>query len=804
MGADMRRKALKFQMVLGLLCTSLLLPITEGFAEDPGGGEATVSLVRQSKRLLPAAGLAAIGNILALREGTAIVGLNSLSLRQQWTSQQDGLTAGPFRAGENLYAITKNTFGGGGRDAGPRITYASLIKLDSKTGSVIQAMEVETSSVQAIFGCRAPAFLFNKATLFWNTQNVVPTKLVIPGNFTGDLKDVNWQAIWLSAHRLVVAGKGTVRAADLINPTQMWSSTLSGKVKRIQGCGSTLLVELEGGDLVGMEESSGRVLWHEALGRDRTLVSFGIDDSFIIAPGGARERIDSQNGARQALAPLNPGPRSLKVAWSSSEIIIIEEAVERALKIYDSTSGKLLWSVGPSEARSLSHSSLSGKELAREFGSLETENRQFDVLNGYIGISSASRLLQVLGISHSQPSNGVLSAANSGNLNIKTDPEDAFVWIDGFLLPRDGRQAGLRLAVGAHLLKVFHPDREDYEATIEVKGEGSERVDVVLERLRTVGLSITTNPDGAMIYIEDINSGYVTPHAFSDYAPGQVVNIHLFKLGYGEFRTQAEIGREGNQISEKLRVRSLLGSLFVRSGKPRFGTLMGWNARDIRAGGVMGEPVRAPSDGVGLGGEAKLDIWLLPALALWGRVDLDLQELEEEGGFWISRGEPRNLQVGLSYLEVGLNSAESSPPSQGWSGPDRSAPLERWHHPIPGVLVSNSGRDYLVAHIRARPQADLLIELAVGKLLGTRLHGRALVNGPDGHLTRDPERFYDVRSRSGDLIDISLRKGLGAFRLGKIFPSMAFEARFRQRTIDFRIAKERGQEITLGLGLMLF
>jgi len=135
---------------------------------------------------------------------------------------------------------------------------------------------------------------------------------------------------------------------------------------------------------------------------------------------------------------------------------------------------------------------------------------------------------------------------------------------------------------------------------------------------------------------------------------------------------------------------------------------------------------------------------------------------------------------------------------------DRSAPLERWDHPIPRVFVDNNSRDYLVAHLRARPQADLLLELAIGRLLSTRLRGTALVDGADGHLVRDPERSYDLRSQSGDLIDFKLRKGLGAFRLWRIFPSTTFEARYRQRTIDFGAARERGQEVTIGLGLMIF
>jgi outer membrane protein assembly factor BamB len=799
----MRERALRRLLVVGMLSGLFLLPVTDSVAQSSTIPSAEVRLIREQQRPRKAAGLAVTGNVLAIREGNVLFGLDSLSLRQRWRFDQFDLVAGPFRAGEHLFAVSKKTSRNGD-------TY-SLIEIDPKTGSLIWGQEMSEEALP-ISGCGAPAFLFNEGsllwkthTLFWDTQNPTPTKLEIPDTLISGVKKINWKVSWLSAHHLVLAGEGTVLAADLTDANRLWTSSLSGKITHIHGCGPTLLVEIEGGCLVGIEESSGRVIWRGTLGHDQSLVDAGAGMLFVVDPKGSRERIDSQNGARQPVASLTPAPGPITNAWYTPDVLGAEDTAREGIKLYDSASGHLLWASQPSEpARSYSPLSIIEAGVKRLLGDADKEGFRIDVLQGYVSVSSGSGLLQVLGISRAQNQAVSLPQAISGILDIKTDPEEAFLWVDGFLIAQGVRRIQ-GLAPGPHHLSVFHPDREVYEATVDLKATGVQELSVVLERVRDVGLSITTNPGGAIIYIDGRNTGFVTPYTFYDFAQGQTLKVQLFKLGYGELQWEVKMGSEGAQINEKLKLSSLLGTIFVRGGQMGFGTIKGWNEPDIRTGSVEGRPVRSPRGEASLGAEGSLEVWVLRDLALAARADISVRGYEGEAGIWVSGGGLRKLQAGISYLDVYPEDLESSPPSKSHGfGSDESAPLERWHHPIPRVFVNNDSRDYLVVHLRARPQADLLLELAVGRLLTARLQGTALVEGTDGHLVRDPERFYDLRSHSGNLIDFKLRKGLGAFRLWRIFPSTTFEARYRRRTIDFGPAREQGQEVTIGLGLMVF
>jgi len=753
-----RKKTVRCLLSSGVLGCAFLLPISRGLAQETASTAARVRLVEERQRPSTIDGLVVVGDVLVLRNGDAFYGLDSLSLRQRWILRGEYFSAGPFRVGENLFVVSDG----------------SLLQIDPLTGIILRR-EAASGKPHLILGCANPGVLREVFQFLSRTEVFLGAVDLTRAIRSLEREKLDWKVSWLSARYLLVGAETGLVGFDLENPARVWRSAISDKIRHIQGCDGTLLVETQGGELVGIDESTGNVAWRFRIDGGRVVVDPKTSAVMVVSSKGPIDLVDPRSGVRRYLTVLSPQPGRIHDAWYFGALLAVEDASQRRLRFYDLKTGGLAW--------------------LDEVGGVISH---VAVLDGYSCLSTEAGKLQIFGVLK----NDSAEVGGSGSIDFHIDPEGALIWIDGFLKETGGRVNGL--TVGSHRVRVFHPDREIYETSVDVRDGAISEVNIALDTIREGGLSITTNPDGANIYVDGKNTRLVTPYTLYNIAPAQILTVDLKKLGYNSVQRKVEMRKEGAEVSEKLEFSPGSFDILAHVAAGEFGSIKGWNEDDIRVGGVVGQPVKSRAEDGDPTVELRAEDWALRRMALWARYEVGGSGgYEREGGIWVSRDALRKLLIGLSYLYLYPPDSASTPPDVGQGGEDRSAPLENWDHPIPRVFVNNKGRDYLVARVRARLQEDLLLEVAVGHLLGASLRGTALVKGPDGHLVRDPERTYDFHSRDGNLIDISLRKGLGAFRFFRIFPSTTLELRYRYRENDFGVAQERGGEAALGLGLGL-
>ncbi|MES1245134.1 MAG: PEGA domain-containing protein, partial [Acidobacteriota bacterium] len=425
----------------------------------------------------------------------------------------------------------------------------------------------------------------------------------------------------------------------------------------------------------------------------------------------------------------------------------------------------------------------------------------------YVALVTETGKLDVLG--QSRPGTSEPQPANAGGLDLAVDPEDARVWLDGSYLGSGGRSlAGLR--PGTHRLRLVHPDCRRLDAEVEIAPGGTAPLSLVLERRSDGPLLIESTPSAADVFLDGERKG-PTPYTAYNYPPGQVVKVTVSKRGYRSVSRTLALREEGAKLDVALKYAPPLAGLFGLAGYTGTGAIRGWREADIREGRVEGEPYR-PGDGNAFAAAAGFFEVGPQRLRLFGRGAVSTHEDvfgEGEGGLWFALNRRLRVEVGASYLRLGLNHTRSEPPrrqreGQRGSVEDRSAPLEEWSHPIPRVFVENEPPSYLLGKLRLRPRVGLLVELGAGLLQDARLRGTALVEDAGGHLVRDTARSYDFEGRNGGILDARLQLALGTFPFWKLHPSTALDVRFQHRWADFGSARESTGALILGIGVLSF
>jgi hypothetical protein len=142
------------------------------------------------------------------------------------------------------------------------------------------------------------------------------------------------------------------------------------------------------------------------------------------------------------------------------------------------------------------------------------------------------------------------------SLFVKTDPEEASVYLDGKLM--DGRTPITleNLVAGKHTVQVKKAGLRALQE-VELKRNQVVRINLKLKKQKTM-LKVMSNPSEAEVFINKkpsrkVRPDQITPGIFEDIRPGPL-ELNLFKIGYLDTSLKLEIEKnEINSISVELR-----------------------------------------------------------------------------------------------------------------------------------------------------------------------------------------------------------------------------------------------------------
>lgn len=770
------------RIALLALAVALLASVAQG--EEPTGQAELQRRVASAVREGGVDGMAALPDVLVLRQGATLYGLDPYSLQQLWVYRGKELVAGPTLVGERLFVIQKEVresssgYGGGTT----RITYHRILEIAPDSGLLRGWKEAASSTVRLLSTCGRAVFLLDRyiytvsgegplslvslekhLNLYLATRAFAPERVRLAGSHL---------LAWVPELRLAVS-------FDLERNAQAWRRGFPEEIVDVRGCGDVQTATTVGGKLLGLDARTGNTVWQSALPQERIVLLLQSGQPLSLSTGNLPGWIDPKDGTIRTLQEDDPeSPRNLLEDGHGRALL----SQGNRLTVHGSPSGTRDWLYDAGEPIRL-------LSAAESYVALVTETGRLDVL----GQSRASA-------TEAPPQ-------SAGGIDLVVDPEDAFVWLDGSYLGPGGRPIET-LSPGMHRLRLFHPDRKRLDIEAEVAPGRLTPLALTLERRSQGPIRIDSTPAGAVVLIDGENRGK-TPLTLYQYPASQVLQVTVSRTGYRDVSQRLFVREDGAALSADLRFAPPTGGAFGIVGRTGTGAIRGWREADIREGRVEGEPYR-PADGeVFVKAIASIE-WGPSRWRLFARGGYSNHEhilFEGEGGFWFAVDQGLRVEVGASYLMLGLSHPSSEPPTRGESEdatPDRSAPLEQWRHPIPRVLVGNESPSYWLGKLRLRPRAGLLVELGAGILEGARLRGTALVQDAAGHLVRDPARSYDFQGRNGGIADARLQLALGTFRIWKLAPSTAVDIHYRHRWADFGPARESTGELTVGLGILYF
>lgn len=121
----------------------------------------------------------------------------------------------------------------------------------------------------------------------------------------------------------------------------------------------------------------------------------------------------------------------------------------------------------------------------------------------------------------------------SYTLTVKSSPEGAEVLLDDVATGKTtpAEFIGLKIAQ-EYRIKLKKDGYEDYKASFKNENPKDQIVDVSLSEAKLAVLVIDSEPQGATILFDGIDTGFVTPHEFPDLKTPQVVKLTVAKDGF--------------------------------------------------------------------------------------------------------------------------------------------------------------------------------------------------------------------------------------------------------------------------------
>lgn len=152
----------------------------------------------------------------------------------------------------------------------------------------------------------------------------------------------------------------------------------------------------------------------------------------------------------------------------------------------------------------------------------------------------------------------------AGSLTVSSKPTGASIWVDGTDMGRVTKANIDSLSTGNHELKLVLSGYADYTSIVTVRGGQSFPVYAILTQ--TGGsISITSNPSGAGIFVDNTDTGYQSPYTVSGLSSGWHT-VLLKKDGYKDWSKTVMVNSHmTTPVSASLIPGGTNGSIFIYS-----------------------------------------------------------------------------------------------------------------------------------------------------------------------------------------------------------------------------------------------
>ncbi|MES1240710.1 MAG: hypothetical protein ABUT39_03745, partial [Acidobacteriota bacterium] len=305
----MQTGTLRTAPLLLALAGTLLAPALHG-EELTGAQRLVASSVQQGVD-----DMAALPDVLVLRQGSTLLGLDPYSLQQLWVYHGTELIAGPFAVGERLFVIQRDVK----ESKSGQTIYHSILEIRPASGLLQGQQQTISSSTWVLSGCEKAVFLLDDSMFA-----VLGTKPVSPVFPARRLKRDLARAF--DPLRISLAGSHLLAwvpelrlevSFDLERNAQAWRRGFPEEIVDVKGCGSVQVATTAGGNLLGLDARTGETLWQSPRPEGppiHLLLQSG--QSLALAPGVLPGWVNLKDGSVHTLPgslpaeELNP-PRNL-------------------------------------------------------------------------------------------------------------------------------------------------------------------------------------------------------------------------------------------------------------------------------------------------------------------------------------------------------------------------------------------------------------------------------------------------------------------------------------------------------------
>ena len=156
----------------------------------------------------------------------------------------------------------------------------------------------------------------------------------------------------------------------------------------------------------------------------------------------------------------------------------------------------------------------------------------------------------------------------AGTINIISEPPGAAILVDGKTIGKVTPYTIESLDLNKDLkLTLSKPDYDDFEQVINLKSTTPQKISTKLTPVvKTGSLSITSTPKGALIALDDKDTGKKTPATIEDLALNKEYDVKLTLKGYEPWTKTLNLTKpEKIDVSSKLKKEVLFGSARVTS-----------------------------------------------------------------------------------------------------------------------------------------------------------------------------------------------------------------------------------------------
>ncbi len=807
--------------------------------------------------------------ITSIDDDLVVLGPQRLSVvevltgNERWSSEDGGYIGAPVVLGGRVIAARhwlETTTSGGGR--GPSTTtttlYAGVSQTDRLSGKLIESAE-RHNTAQILDSTSEAVLYFGDDALF----------LIRPGEKRAPVPlDPRGRSAPLDIRTARLGGQGVVVASRdrrtlhsyYLSGQRAWSVPVDDAVNRLFTRGEDLLVITEGKRLLRLSASKGTVLWEQPLQPVPRFVRFAGSELLLVGTHGEIARIDVDGGqtVRSKLTvgdldvitdcgALQSGRLLVTVAGHRLAIANISTATIEWQSDFDerivgassdhgfaaavTADGRLHVVAVSARARAVGwiaavDAARGTIDVATALPALGSERFRVYAFADFLTRSDAASV--DLPVDGARPRRaGVVTVSvpdvqrlhvgqvivRAGALKIETPYADSLVWVDGWFECRgDCLIAGL--AEGRHDVVVARRGFVPHRASITIGSEIAVLRPVIEGATEEAVLVVDSAPRGADVFIGDKYAGNTSAEAvkWNQVSLNQWTKVRVEKQGY---ETQQELLEQAEPYVARqyeLKQAAPFGEFFLGYSAGRAAPALGWSADSITTDGVTGPPLRKA--------EAKAAAFVRAGLQLTvrhlagsvfgeGRAGNNKGVVWGGGLHWIAGSVPVLGEIAVGAQFAHMDDAESSTPPEIQSGQesksDPSAPLERWSHPIPNVLVDNEPSEFIGAVFMVRPQTETFIRLTAGKLLGKRYRGTLLVpDSATGHLVKDGSHSYDVQLQSSTRARIEVQTPLASLLPWQTKRRYVIYGMYEQQRADFGVFSDQWKQFGIGLGLAFY